>query len=59
MRYEIELIFLIFLFNVSSTGRDGATKEYYTLASLVFLLKNVDLPHSVYAQKAIVSTALL
>ncbi|CAG0890605.1 unnamed protein product [Darwinula stevensoni] len=34
------------------SGKDGATKEYYTLECLLFLLKNVHLSHPVYVRKA-------
>ena len=38
----------------SSTGKDNAPKDYYTLESIVFLLKNVDLQHANYVKKAAV-----
>ncbi|XP_046675123.1 parafibromin-like isoform X1 [Homalodisca vitripennis] len=34
------------------SGKDGAPKEYYTLACLLFLLKHVKLPHATYVRKA-------
>lgn len=39
---------------VSGCGKDGQAKEYYTLECLVYFLKNVDLPHAVYAKQAAV-----
>lgn len=39
----------------SSSGKDGAPKEYYTLECLLFLLKNVTLTHPVYVRQAAVS----
>ena len=40
---------------VFSTGKDGAPKEYYTLDSILFLLKNVQLSHPIYVRRAAVS----
>ncbi len=37
-----------------STGKDNTPKDYYTLESIVFLLKNVDLQHANYVKKAAV-----
>ncbi|XP_014242740.1 parafibromin [Cimex lectularius] len=37
---------------VYGSGKDGAAKEYYTLECLLFLLKNVQLSHSVYVKQA-------
>nr|CAB3229287.1 parafibromin [Phallusia mammillata] len=34
------------------TGKDGNPKEYYTLDSLVFLLKNIKLSHPLYVRHA-------
>lgn len=34
-------------------------KEYYTLESMLFLLKNVHLSHAIYVQRAAVSCLLL
>ncbi|KAL5483780.1 hypothetical protein EMCRGX_G020194 [Ephydatia muelleri] len=34
------------------TGQAGTPKEYYTLESLLFLLKNVSLSHPMYVQRA-------
>ncbi|VDM22686.1 unnamed protein product [Hydatigera taeniaeformis] len=34
------------------TGKDGAPKDYYTLNCIVYLLKNVNLPHSKYVRQA-------
>lgn len=31
---------------------EGATKDYYTLEALHFILKNVSIPHPIYVQKA-------
>lgn len=41
------------------TGQGGGPKEYYTLESLLFLLKNVNLSHPMYVQRAGVSCVLL
>lgn len=41
----------VFLF---STGKDNTPKDYYTLESIVFLLKNVELQHANYVKKAAV-----
>lgn len=38
------------------SGQGGAQKEYYTLESLLFLLKNVSLSHPMYVQRAGVSS---
>jgi hypothetical protein len=38
------------------TGKDGITKEYYTLDCILFLLKNVQLQHPLYVREAAVST---
>ena len=37
------------------TGQGGISKEYYSLESLLFLLKNVSLSHPMYVQRAGVS----
>ncbi|KAJ8962059.1 hypothetical protein NQ314_005842 [Rhamnusium bicolor] len=34
------------------SGKDGTTKEYYTLECLLFILKNVSLTHPVYVRQA-------
>ncbi|XP_066293579.1 parafibromin-like [Branchiostoma lanceolatum] len=34
------------------TGKDGTAKEYYTLESILFLLKNVHLAHPIYVRRA-------
>lgn len=34
------------------TGKDGTTKEYYTLDSILFLLKNIKLSHPLYVRHA-------
>lgn len=39
----------------SRSGQVGGQKEYYTLESLLFLLKNVSLSHPMYVQRAGVS----
>ena len=41
------------------TGQGGTPKEYYTLESLLFLLKNVGLSHPMYVQRAGVSILCL
>ncbi|XP_017770873.1 PREDICTED: parafibromin-like [Nicrophorus vespilloides] len=33
-------------------GKDGTTKEYYTLECLLFILKNISLTHPVYVKQA-------
>ena len=38
-----------------STGKEGQPKEYYTLDSILFLLKNVQLSHPIYVRRAAVS----
>lgn len=48
------LVFLLFF--VTRSGQGGAQKEYYTLESLLFLLKNVSLSHPMYVQRAGVSS---
>ena len=40
---------------IFSTGKDNTAKDYYTLESIIFLLKNVDLQHANYVKKAGVS----
>lgn len=47
------------IFFVSSTGKDNTPKDYYTLESIVFLLRNVDLQHANYVKKAAVSFEML
>ena len=37
------------------TGKDGVVKEYYTLDSILFLLRNVQLQHPLYVREAVVS----
>ena len=37
---------------LSRPGQAGGGKEYYTLESLLFLLKNVSLSHPMYVQRA-------
>lgn len=34
------------------SGKNGVPKKYYTLECLIFLLKNVHLPHLEYVGKA-------
>lgn len=38
-----------------SSGKKGAPREYYTLECLLYLLKNVQLQHSVYVRQCAVS----
>eukprot|EP00118_Oscarella_pearsei_P004668 m.20336 g.20336 ORF g.20336 m.20336 type:complete len:554 (+) comp27998_c0_seq1:46-1707(+) len=38
---------------IYKTGKDGIPKDYYTLESLLFLLKNVSLSYPIYVQKAV------
>jgi len=35
------------------TGKDGTTKDYYTLECLLYLLKNITLQHPVYVRQAV------
>jgi parafibromin len=37
------------------SGKNGETKDYYTLECLAFLVKNVELQHSIYIKNASVS----
>ncbi|KAK0065685.1 parafibromin [Biomphalaria pfeifferi] len=37
------------------TGKDGIPKEYYTLDSILYLLKNVHLQHPLYVREAVAS----
>uniref|UniRef100_A0A2P2I2X2 Parafibromin-like n=1 Tax=Hirondellea gigas TaxID=1518452 RepID=A0A2P2I2X2_9CRUS len=39
-------------YQVYGSGKDGATKDYYTLECLLFLLKNVTLNHPAYVRMA-------
>ncbi|WAR31307.1 CDC73-like protein, partial [Mya arenaria] len=39
-----------------STGKDGLSKEYYTLDCILFLLKNVQLAHPLYVREAAASS---
>ncbi|KAM7538457.1 hypothetical protein Aperf_G00000066248 [Anoplocephala perfoliata] len=34
------------------TGKDGAPKDYYTLDCILYLMRNVNLPHSKYVRQA-------
>ncbi|VDN14862.1 unnamed protein product [Dibothriocephalus latus] len=34
------------------TGKDGTAKDYYSLDCIVYLLKNIELPHSQYVRQA-------
>lgn len=47
------VIWLDVVSDFCSTGKEP--KDYYTLESLLFLLKNVSLSHPLYVQKAVVS----
>jgi len=38
---------------IYGTGKDGVMKEYYTLDSILFLLKNVQLQHPLYVREAV------
>ncbi|XP_065830132.1 parafibromin-like [Oscarella lobularis] len=38
---------------IYKTGKDGLAKDYYTLESLLFLLKNVALSYPLYVQRAV------
>ncbi|ESN95419.1 hypothetical protein HELRODRAFT_102643 [Helobdella robusta] len=37
---------------IYGTGKDGIAKDYYTLDCIVFLLKNVHIPHASYVKQA-------
>ena len=50
LRNVYSLLLLLF-----RTGKDGIVKEYYTLDSILFLLKNVHLQHPMYVREAVVS----
>jgi hypothetical protein len=41
------------------TGKDDIAKEYYTLDSILFLLKHVNLQHPLYVREAVVSMLYL
>ncbi|XP_052789744.1 parafibromin-like [Mya arenaria] len=41
---------------VWGTGKDGLSKEYYTLDCILFLLKNVQLAHPLYVREAAASS---
>ncbi|XP_041369422.1 parafibromin-like [Gigantopelta aegis] len=41
---------------VWGTGKDGIVKEYYTLDSILFLLKNVHLQHPMYVREAVAAS---
>ena len=47
-------IYILKSFILFSTGKDNTPKDYYTLESIVFLLKNVELQHANYVKKAAV-----
>ncbi len=47
-------IYIIENFLLFSTGKDNTPKDYYTLESIVFLLKNTELQHANYVKKAAV-----
>ena len=42
------------VFSVCSTGKDGISKDYYSLDCILFLLNNVALPHALYVRQAAV-----
>ncbi len=41
------------------TGKDGVSKDYYSLDCILFLLKNLNISHSLYVREAAVSTSLI
>lgn len=45
--------------SIFSTGKDGAPKDYYTLDCILYLMRNVNLPHSKYVRQAAVSSLVL
>lgn len=51
-----DMKFVIFF---CSSGKKGAPPEYYTLECLLYLLKNVQLQHSVYVRQCAVSVVIL
>jgi len=46
---------LVFYVEFCSTGKESVAKEYYTVDCILFLLKNVHLPHAMYVRQAAVS----
>ena len=47
-------LFYVFV-SLHRTGKDDIPKEYYTLDSILFLLKHVTLQHPLYVREAVVS----
>ena len=47
MHYTIENVYF-------RHGKDGGQKEYYTLDCILFLIRNVHLPHALYVRQAAV-----
>lgn len=41
------------------TGKENVAKEYYTVDCILFLLKNVHLPHAMYVRQAAVSELII
>ena len=48
----IIIMLLLFVFR---TGKETIPKDYYTLDCILFLLRNVNLPHALYVRQAAVS----
>ena len=55
MSGEMRMVFTLCSIFFNSRGKDDESKQCYTLESILFLLKNVKLPHPLYVSRAIVS----
>ena len=51
--YELDEYCLSMIFR---TGKEGIPKDYYSLDCILFLLKNLNIPHPLYVRQAAVST---
>lgn len=49
------IVYIILGIPYCRSGKKGAPREYYTLECLLYLLKNVQLQHSVYVRQCAVS----
>ena len=49
------ILILILIVNCFRTGKENIAKDYYTLDCILFLLKNINLPHALYVRQAAVS----
>ena len=52
---EMRMVFTLCSIFFNYRGKDDESKQCYTLESILFLLKNVKLPHPLYVSRAIVS----